>query len=48
MGMVSEVFRKDELHEKVTQIAEEIVNKPLSALIAAKQVLKESENLGMK
>jgi enoyl-CoA hydratase/carnithine racemase len=42
LGIVSEVFKTDELHTKVLEIATEITQKPLSALIAAKSVIKES------
>lgn len=48
MGLVSEVFKYEELHERVTKIATEMTNKPLTALIAAKRAIKEAENLGMK
>ena len=48
MGLVSEVFKTEELHDKVIKIATEMTHRPLTALIAAKQAIKESENLGMK
>ena len=47
LGLVSQVFKTDELHAKVLEIATEITQKPLTALIAAKKVIKESENLSM-
>ena len=40
LGIVSEVFPTDQLHEKVIEIAKEITNKPLTALLAAKQAIK--------
>lgn len=48
MGLVSEVFPTADLHTKVIDIAKEITNKPLSALIAAKEAIKENENLSMR
>jgi enoyl-CoA hydratase/carnithine racemase len=45
---VSEVYPFADLHTKVIEVAKEITNKPLSALIAAKQVIKENENLSMR
>lgn len=48
LGIVSEVFKTEELHEKVIGIAKEMTNKPLSALLAAKKVIKDSENLSMR
>lgn len=48
MGMVSEVFPTAELHSKVLEVATEITNKPLTAILAAKKVIKESENLSMR
>ena len=42
MGIVSQVFKTDELHQKVTEIATEVTQKPLTALIAAKKAIKES------
>lgn len=45
LGIVSEVFPNDDLHNKVIEIAKEITNKPLPALLAAKQAIKENENL---
>jgi enoyl-CoA hydratase/carnithine racemase len=47
LGIVSEVFKTDELHTKVLEIAAEITQKPLTALIAAKKVINESENLSL-
>jgi enoyl-CoA hydratase/carnithine racemase len=47
MGLVSEVFPTADLHTKVISIAKEITNKPLPALLAAKQAIKENENLTM-
>jgi enoyl-CoA hydratase len=40
LGIVSEVYPTDQLHEKVIEVAKEITNKPLSALLAAKQAIK--------
>lgn len=40
MGLVSEVFPTADLHAKVIDIAKEITNKPLSALIAAKAAIR--------
>lgn len=48
LGLVSQVFKTEELHSKVLEIAGEITQKPLTALIAAKRAIKESENLSMK
>ena len=48
LGIVSEVFKTEELHQKVIELATEMTHKPLTALIAAKKVIKESENLSMK
>ena len=45
LGIVSEVFPFADLHNKVIDIAREITNKPLPALLAAKQAIKENENL---
>ena len=42
MGIVSQVFKTDELHQKVTEIATEVTQKPLTALIAAKKAIKEN------
>lgn len=42
LGIVSEVYPNDDLHTKVIEIAKEITNKPLSALLAAKQAIKEN------
>jgi hypothetical protein len=36
------------LHDKVIEIAKEITNKPLTALLAAKQAIKENENLSQR
>ena len=47
MGFVSEIFKREELHDKVTAIATEITNKPLSAILAAKESIKQIENLSM-
>lgn len=47
LGFVSEVFKKEELHEKVIGIANEITNKPLTAILAAKEAIKQTENLSM-
>lgn len=47
MGLVSEVYPTADLHTKVIELAKEITNKPLSALIAAKEVIKQNENLSM-
>jgi enoyl-CoA hydratase/carnithine racemase len=47
LGIVSEVFPTADLHTKVIEIAKEITNKPLSALLAAKAAIKENENLTM-
>ena len=47
LGMVSEVFKKEELHEKVIGIATEITNKPLTAILAAKEAIKQTENLSI-
>lgn len=35
------------MHDKVIGIANEITNKPLSAILAAKQAIKQTENLSM-
>ena len=48
LGVVADVFPNDELHEKVIEVASKMVNKPLSALVAAKQAIKESENLSVR
>lgn len=40
LGIVSEVFPAADLHQKVIEIAKEITNKPLSALLAAKEAIK--------
>ena len=48
MGIVSEVFKTEELHQKVIEIATEMTHKPMTALLAAKKVIKESENLSMR
>lgn len=42
MGLVSEVFPTADLHNKVIDIAKEITNKPITALKAAKQAIKEN------
>lgn len=47
MGIVSEIFKREELHDKVIAIATEITNKPLSAILAAKEAIKQIENLSM-
>ena len=47
LGFVSEVFKKEELHDKVIGIANEITNKPLTAILAAKEAIKQTENLSM-
>lgn len=47
MGLVTEVYPTADLHTKVIEVAKEITNKPLSALIAAKEVIKQNENLSM-
>jgi enoyl-CoA hydratase/carnithine racemase len=44
---VSEVFPTTDLHAKVIEVAKTITNKPLTALIAAKQAIRENENLTM-
>lgn len=36
------------MHQKVIDVATEIVNKPLSALMAAKDAIKKNEELSMK
>ena len=36
LGVVSEVFPTADLHTKVIDIAKEVTNKPLTALLAAK------------
>lgn len=48
LGIVSEVFPFADLHAKVIEIAKEITNKPLPALLAAKQAIKENENLSQR
>lgn len=48
LGIVSEVYPFDDLHKKVIEIAKEITNKPLPALLAAKQAIKENENLSQE
>jgi enoyl-CoA hydratase/carnithine racemase len=48
LGVVSEVYKTDELHSKVIELANEMANKPITALKAAKKVIKEAENLGMR
>ena len=45
LGLVSEVFKKEELHDKVIGIANEITNKPITAILAAKEAIKQTENL---
>jgi len=47
LGFVSEIFKREELHQKVEDIAKEITNKPLSAILAAKEAIKQIENLSM-
>ena len=47
MWVLSEVFPTADLHTKVIDIAKEITSKPITALIAAKQAIKENENLSM-
>ena len=47
MGLVSEVYPTADLHTKVIDVCKEITNKPLTALIAAKEAIKENENLSM-
>jgi enoyl-CoA hydratase/carnithine racemase len=39
LGIVAEVYKTDELHAKVLEIATEITKKPLTALIAAKKAI---------
>ena len=48
MGLVSEVYKTDELHSKVIDLANEMANKPITALKAAKKVIRDAENLGIK
>lgn len=47
MGLVSEVFDGD-LHAHTLNFANSITQKASTALIAAKQCIKESENLSME
>lgn len=42
MGLVSQVFKYEDLHAEATKIATEITNKPLPAILAAKQCIKQA------
>ena len=42
LGIVSEVYKFDELHQKVIDTATEITNKPLPAILAAKDAIKQN------
>lgn len=43
MGIVSDVFPKEELHAKTLDLARQISEKPLSALRAAKDAIKQAD-----
>ena len=45
LGIVSDVFAKEELHDKTLDIARQISEKPLSALQAAKDAIKKADEL---
>ena len=47
MGIVSDVFKKEELHTKTLELATQISEKPLKTLIAAKQAIKQSQELSL-
>lgn len=47
MGIASEVFPKDDLHNKVIDLAKEMTLKPITALTAAKKAIKDNENKSM-
>lgn len=47
LGIVSDVFKKEELHQKTLGLAAQIAEKPLKALIAAKSAIKQSSELSL-
>lgn len=47
LGIVSEIFPTADLHTKVIDLAKEITNRPITALIAAKEAIKQNENKSM-
>jgi enoyl-CoA hydratase/carnithine racemase len=47
MGIVSDIFKKEELHQKTLHLATQISEKPLKALIAAKSAIKQSAELSL-
>lgn len=42
---MSDIFKKEELHQKTLHIATQVAEKPLKALIAAKSAIKQSAEL---
>ena len=47
MGIVSEIYPTADLHSKVIELCKEITNRPITALIAAKEAIKQNENKSM-
>lgn len=47
MGLVSQVTKKGELREEALKIANKVAEKSLYTLIAAKEAIRQAEELGL-